>query len=56
MFTILFFFIISFIVFFKTVSYGLYEIKYQKNKIAGITVIILAIITLLATNLLIIFH
>lgn len=34
--------IVSIIIFFKTLSYGIYEIKENKNKSAGIIIIVLA--------------
>lgn len=36
--------IISIIIFFKTINYAIYEIKVNKNKSAGITIIIMAFV------------
>lgn len=40
-------FLLSIWIFFKTISYGIYEIKENKNKTGGISVIVLAIISLI---------
>ena len=44
--------ILSIIIFIKTVSYGIYELK-DKNKIGGITVIVIATVALILPNLMI---
>ena len=44
--------ILSIIIFVKTVSYGIYELK-SKNKIGGISVIIVATFALVLPNLMI---
>ena len=41
------FFIISIIIFCKTINYAIYEIKVNSNKSAGITIIIMAFIVLI---------
>jgi hypothetical protein len=43
--------ILSIIIFIRTTSYGLYEIKENNNKPAGIIVIIIASISLIAPNI-----
>lgn len=45
--------ILSIIIFIKTVSYGLYEIKKNSNKTGGITVIAIATLTFIFSNLVI---
>ena len=40
-------FIISIIIFCKTINYAIYEIKVNRNKSAGITIIIMAFIVLI---------
>ena len=42
--------ILSILIFIKTVSYGIYELK-DKNKLGGITVIIIATFALILPNL-----
>ena len=42
--------ILSIIIFIKTTSYGLYELKENKNKSGGITVIAIAVISLFLPN------
>ncbi len=44
--------ILSIIIFIKTVSYGIYELK-DKNKLGGITVIVIATLALILPNLMI---
>lgn len=44
--------ILSIIIFIKTVSYGIYELK-DNNKIGGITVIVIATFALILPNLMI---
>ena len=44
--------ILSIIIFVKTVSYGIYELK-DKNKVGGITVIVIATLALILPNLMI---
>lgn len=39
-------FLFSLFIFFKTVSYGLYEIKTNNNKFGGIIIIIISIVIL----------
>lgn len=43
--------ILSVIIFIKTISYGVYELKENNNKIGGITVITIATLSLLLPNL-----
>lgn len=45
-----FIFLLSIWVLFKTISYGIFEIKENKNTLGGIVVIILAIITAILPN------
>ena len=44
--------ILSILIFIKTVSYGIYELK-SKNKIGGITVIVIATFAVILPNLMI---
>ncbi len=44
--------ILSIIIFIKTVSYGIYELK-NKNKVGGITVIVIATFALILPNVMI---
>ncbi len=44
--------IISIIIFIKTLSYGIYELK-DKNKLGGVTVIVIATMALILPNLMI---
>lgn len=44
--------ILSIMIFTKTLSYGIYEIKW-KNKIGGISIIIVAIISLILSNVMV---
>lgn len=44
--------ILSIMIFTKTLSYGIYEIK-EKNKIGGISIIIVAIISLILPNVMV---
>jgi hypothetical protein len=46
-------FILSIYVFIKTISYGLFEFKEQNNKASGIIIYVLAVIVLIAPNILI---
>ena len=48
--------ILSVIIFIKTTSYGLYELKENNNKIGGITVIAIAAISLIFPNIVIYFR
>ena len=41
------FFIISIIIFCKTINYAIYEIKVNSNKSAGVTIIIMAFVVLI---------
>lgn len=45
--------ILSIIIFLKTLNYGIFEIKKNSNTIGGITVIILAIISLIFPNIMV---
>lgn len=47
--------VISIYVFFKTISYGIYEIKKNSNYYGGITIIVIAILCAFYPNLLIYF-
>ena len=47
--------ILSIIVFIKTLSYGIFELK-EKNKLGGTCVIIVSIISLVLPNLIIYFN
>ena len=44
-------FILSIIIFIKTTSYGMYELKENNNKFGGITVIAIATLSLVLPNL-----
>lgn len=48
-----FVFILSILVLIKTTSYGLYELKTNSNIIAGITIIIIAVISSILPNIII---
>lgn len=43
--------ILSIIIFIKTLAYGFYEIKKRNNKLGGITVIVVAMVTFSFSNL-----
>lgn len=43
---IVFIFLVSIFIFFKTISYGIYEIKTNNNKLGGCIIIIISIIIL----------
>lgn len=43
----------SIYIFFKTLSYGIFEIKKNSNTIGGITVIVVAIISLIYPNIMV---
>lgn len=45
--------ILSIFIFFRTISYGIYEIKKNSNYYGGIAVIIIAIISLVYPNIII---
>ena len=45
--------ILSFIIFMKTFTYGLYEFKNCKNKTAAITLFLFAILSLILPNLIV---
>lgn len=47
--------ILSLFVFFKTLYYGIYEIK-QNNKIPGISIIVLSVICLILPNIMVFFR
>ncbi|MDO5556191.1 MAG: DUF3953 domain-containing protein [Clostridia bacterium] len=46
-------FILSSIIFTKTLSYGIFEIKKEKNKTGGIVVIFVSIASLILPNLMV---
>lgn len=46
--------LLSLFVFFKTLYYGIYEFKQNQNKIAGFSIIVLAIVCLIVPNILIV--
>lgn len=46
-------FILSILVLLKTTSYGIYELKTNSNIIAGITIIIIAVISSILPNIII---
>ena len=48
--------ILSIIIFIKTTSYGLYELKENNNKTGAITVIAIAIVSLVLPNLVVFFR
>ena len=48
--------ILSIIIFIKTTSYGLYELKENNNKSGGIAVITVAVISLVLPNLVVYFR
>ena len=48
--------ILSIIIFIKTTSYGLYEVRENNNKSGGITVISLAVASLILPNLVVFFR
>ena len=48
--------ILSIIIFIKTTSYGLYELKENNNKTGGITVIVIASIALFLPNVVVYFR
>lgn len=41
------FFILSIWIFVRTISYGIYEIKQEKNKLGGTIVLLLALVSLI---------
>lgn len=45
------FFLITLFLFFKTVGYGVYELKNNQNKFAGITIFILSLISIVFSNI-----
>lgn len=45
-------FLFSIVVFLKTAGYGYYEYKKQNNKVTGSVIIVLALICLIAPNIL----
>lgn len=45
--------ILSIIILIKTISYGIYELKTNSNIIAGITIIIIAVISSILPNIVI---
>ena len=48
--------ILSIIIFIKTTSYGIYELKDLKNKVGGIVVISIAVISLVLPNVVVYFR
>ena len=48
--------ILSIIIFIKTTSYGLYELKENNNKSGGITVITIALLSLILPNVVVYFR
>ena len=48
--------ILSIIIFIKTISYGIYELKENDNRTGGIVVISLAVASLILPNLVIFFR
>ncbi len=48
--------ILSIIIFIKTTSYGIYELKENNNKTGGITVISIATLSLILPNLVVYFR
>lgn len=44
--------ILSIIIFIKTLSYGMYELK-KENKVGGITVIVISIVSLILPNVMV---
>lgn len=48
--------ILSIIIFIKTTSYGLYELKENNNKSGGIVVISIAVISLILPNVVVYFR
>lgn len=49
----IFFFIISLIIFTKTVSYSIFEIKKQNNTLGGIVLLIISFLIFVTTNFLV---
>lgn len=49
----IFFFVLFFIVFTRTVSYSIFEIKKQNNASGGIVLLIISFITFIATNIIV---
>lgn len=45
--------VLSIFIFLKTLSYGIFEIKKNSNTIGGITVIVVAIISLIYPNIMV---
>jgi len=48
--------ILSIIIFIKTTSYGLYELKENQNKVGGISVITIAALALILPNMVVYFR
>ena len=48
--------VLSIIIFIKTTSYGLYELKENNNKVGGITVIAIAALSLVLPNVVVYFR
>lgn len=44
-------FILCLLVFIRTLSYGIYEIKQNSNTIGGVTTIVIAVISLIVPNI-----
>lgn len=49
-------FVLSIIIFIKTTSYGIYEFKENKNKVGAITVILIAVVSLILPNMVVYFR
>lgn len=45
--------LLSLFVFLKTLYYGIYEFKQNQNKVAGISIIVLAVVCLIVPNILV---
>lgn len=46
-------FILTLVVFFKTISYGIFEYKQNNNKVGGIIIYVLGLISLITPNIMI---
>lgn len=49
----IFFFVLSLIVFTRTVSYSIFEIKKQNNTFGGIVLLIISFITFIGSNIIV---
>ena len=47
------FFIISILIFLKTISYGIYEFKNNQNRFGGILIFIISIIMVIFSNIMV---